>query len=100
MDRYILAADRSGRAYIATDKMSGGYPYVVDSHWEARIFESREDAARYTAVFSHGGAVGNWPWIPAKVDLIMTESELFSPVELGQTSDGRKGRCCTCTCDT
>lgn len=89
MSRYILAADASGMNYIALDRSIGGYPYSVASVYDAEQFDTRQDAAKYVRVFasSRGHGIGQWPWIPVKVDLITTEVERFNPIELGDKLD-------------
>jgi hypothetical protein len=49
--RYVLKNKETGK-YIALDKMSGGYPYDVDTIWRAKKWENPADAILYTAVSS------------------------------------------------
>lgn len=48
--RYVLRYP-DGK-FVALDSASGGYPYAVDDVFRARLWDTREAAERYNAVFS------------------------------------------------
>lgn len=47
--------------FVAQDKASGGYPYLVSGLRQAHLYESFEQAFRYKGVF-HGGQFDSDKW--------------------------------------
>ena len=47
--RYVVFNTRTHRP-VAMDMPSGGYPYDVDSLWDAKFFDSREGAMNWAKI--------------------------------------------------